>query len=255
MAYYSSAAIFTIGNNGIPSASTGTDSNGFGDFAFGSLTSGTFNTGAGHGACYNITTGGSNVCFGYNAGRFQSGGSTLNVTSASSTYVGTSTMPNASGDTNEGVYGYAVTGAGSNTEVFGNSSTTDAYFGSATPTAKVHAAAYAGMGTATFAAQAAAGTSPGTPTCATSHLCDSVSGTVSFAVGTSTTTGALLTVTTGITRSNQPNCRGDVYAVASPYAALPVRLTYTTTTIVFNVGTAPTASTAYELVYSGCGGS
>jgi len=255
MAYYSSAAIFTIGNNGIPSASTGTDSNGFGDFAFGSLTSGTFNTGAGHGACYNITTGGSNVCFGYNAGRFQSGGSTLNVTSASSTYVGTSTMPNASGDTNEGVYGYAVTGAGSNTEVFGNSSTTDAYFGSATPTAKVHAAAYAGMGTATFAAQAAAGTSPGTPTCATSHLCDSVSGTVSFAVGTSTTTGALLTVTTGITRSNQPNCRGDVYAVASPYAVLPVRLTYTTTTIVFNVGTAPTASTAYELVYSGCGGS
>jgi hypothetical protein len=29
---------------------------------------------------------------------------------------------------------------------------------------------------------------------------------------------------------------------------------YTPSTIVFNVGTAPSASTAYELVYSGCGG-
>jgi hypothetical protein len=112
----------------------------------------------------------------------------------------------------------------------------------------------AGTGTATFAAGGAAGSSPGTPTCTTSHVCDSMSGTISFTVGTSTTTGSLLTVTTGVTRTNQPNCHGAVYLAASPYTALPVRLTYTTTTIVFNVGTAPTASTAYELVYAGCGG-
>jgi hypothetical protein len=113
------------------------------------------------------------------------------------------------------------------------------------------AASFAGTGVATFAA----GTSPGTPVCATSHVCDSVSGTVSFTMGTSTATGILLTVTTSTTRANQPNCRGDAYLAASPYTALPVRLTYTPSTIVFNVGIAPTASAAYELVYSGCGGS
>jgi hypothetical protein len=113
---------------------------------------------------------------------------------------------------------------------------------------------YSGTGTASFAAGAAAGSSPGTPTCTTSHVCDSFTGTISFTVGTATTTGALLTVTTGTTRTNQPSCTGTVYLAASPYTALPTRLTQTTTTIVFNVGTAPTASTAYELVYSGCGG-
>ncbi len=116
------------------------------------------------------------------------------------------------------------------------------------------AVSMSGQGTATFAAGAAAGTSPGTPTCTTSHVCDSLSGTISFTTGSTTSAGAMLTVTDGVTRTNQPNCIGEAYLVASPYTALPVRLTYTTTTIVFNVGTAPTASTAYELVYAGCGG-
>lgn len=130
----------------------------------------------------------------------------------------------------------------------------NAVAGTAYTDSPIQAASYAGKGTATFAAGAAAGTSPGTPTCTTSHICDSMSGTVSFTAGTATTTGIMLTVTTGITRTNQVNCTGQVYLAASPYTALPTRITATTTTIVFNVGTGPTASTAYELVYSGCGG-
>jgi hypothetical protein len=122
-------------------------------------------------------------------------------------------------------------------------------------TGAVRAYSFGGEGSAaTFAAGAAAGTSPGTPACTTSHVCDSFSGVISFTTGTSTAIGVLLTVTTGITRTNQPNCHGDAYLVASPYTALSARLTYSTTTIVFSAGTAPTASTAYELVYSGCGG-
>jgi hypothetical protein len=112
----------------------------------------------------------------------------------------------------------------------------------------------AGTGTATFAAGSAAGSGFTTPTCSSGHLCDSVSGTVSFTVGTGTTSGVLLTVNLPFTRSHQPNCTGQVYLISPPYSALPVRLMYTPSTIVFNVGTAPSASTAYELVYSGCGG-
>jgi hypothetical protein len=107
----------------------------------------------------------------------------------------------------------------------------------------------AGTGTAAFVAGAAAGTSPGTPACATSHVCDTLSGVISLTVGTATTTGVLLTVTSPVTHTNQLNCDGSVYLVASPYTMLPLRITETTTTYVFNVGTAPTASTAYELAY------
>jgi hypothetical protein len=118
----------------------------------------------------------------------------------------------------------------------------------------IKASSYAGTGAATFTAGTAAGSSPGTPTCAPSHICDSFSGTLSFTVGISTNTGALLTVTTGATRLNQPSCTGRAYLMASPYTELPVRLTYTNSTIVFNVGTAPTPNKAYELVYAACGG-
>ena len=78
---------------------------------------------------------------------------------------------------------------------------------------------------------------------------------MSFTTGTGTSAaGVLLTITLPTTRTNLPNCSGRVYLAASPYTELPSRLTYTTSTIVFNVGTTPAASTAYELVYAGCGG-
>ena len=111
----------------------------------------------------------------------------------------------------------------------------------------------AGTGTATFTPGVAAGKSPGTPACSTSHICDSIGGTISVITGSATQAGVLLTVTLPA-RQNQPNCYGNAYLVASPYTALPLRLSYTTSTIVFNVGITPEASTAYELVYAGCAG-
>lgn len=114
-----------------------------------------------------------------------------------------------------------------------------------------------GAGLVAFTAGAAAGTSPGTPTCTSGHVCDTISGVISFTVGTSTTTGVLLTITVTPTtlRNNQANCDGSVYLAASPYTAIPIRFTETTapTSYVVNVGTALTASTAYEIAYQ-CGG-
>ena len=111
-----------------------------------------------------------------------------------------------------------------------------------------------GTGTATFAAGAAAGSSPGTPACVTNHVCDSISGTVQMATGGSgTTTGVALTVTTTITRTNFPNCSGAAYLQASPYTALPLRISTTATTVVFNVGGTPSTATTYEFTYN-CGG-
>jgi len=113
-----------------------------------------------------------------------------------------------------------------------------------------------GSATATFAAGAGAGTSPGTPTCAASHVCDSLGGTVAMTTGTSPpTTGVALTVTTGVTRVNQPTCMIQIRLTASPYTLVDSAPTYTTTTIVFNLtGAALTASTAYTFAYSGCDG-
>jgi hypothetical protein len=120
----------------------------------------------------------------------------------------------------------------------------------------------------TFAAGPAAGSSPGIPTCSGTTVCNSFSGTISLVTGTSTTTGVLLSVTATWNAATEqtwfaltpPSCHGDVYLAAGPYTSIPVRLTYTlgdttpvkTITINFNVGTAPTASTAYELQYVGC---
>jgi hypothetical protein len=112
---------------------------------------------------------------------------------------------------------------------------------------------FAGAGAATFAAGPAAGRSPGTPACAPSHVCDSVSGTINFTVGSSTKAGALLTVTTGIIRKHEPTCIGAVNLAAAPYTSLPLRITETTTTTEFNVGSAPTPFAVFELTYQ-CSG-
>lgn len=114
----------------------------------------------------------------------------------------------------------------------------------------------AGVGTATFAVGAGAGTTPGTPVCATSHVCDSLGGIVSLTMGTATpTTGVALTVTTGITRTNQPDCEVKMWLQASPFTTVEVNATTSTTAIGFNLtGVAATASTAYFLRYGPCHG-
>lgn len=113
----------------------------------------------------------------------------------------------------------------------------------------------AGLQTATFATGAGAGTTPGTPACTASHICDSISGSIGLTTGTATpTTGIVLTVTTGVTRTNLPNCVAFANLTASPFTQVTIYPSYTTTTVVLNAtGTALTASTAYTLRYF-CGG-
>jgi hypothetical protein len=102
---------------------------------------------------------------------------------------------------------------------------------------------------ATLAAGAAAGSSP-TITCATSHKCTGNSGTITLTVGTSPTTGALLTVTDTNTHTNQPDCIASIVLTASPYTATTnYEFTYSTTVWTLNVGTALTASTSYTVSY------
>jgi hypothetical protein len=127
-----------------------------------------------------------------------------------------------------------------------------------TPVAKtfrvpVIAPSLSGAGVASFTAGPAAGLSSGTPVCARQHVCDSVAGTIDFRMGASTTTGVLLTVTTGTTRTSEPTCIGTVSLATPPYTSLPIRITETTTTAIFNAGIAPTPSVAYELTYE-CSG-
>lgn len=87
-------------------------------------TSGYDNAGFGSAALFGNTTGYSNSGLGYQAGRYIANGSTANQTSNTSLYLGANTKSLASGDTNEIVIGYNVTGLGSNTAILGNSSIT-----------------------------------------------------------------------------------------------------------------------------------
>jgi hypothetical protein len=109
--------------------------------------------------------------------------------------------------------------------------------------------ALGGNTAATVAAGAAAGTSP-TIACASSHVCSAVNGTVSLTVGTSPTTGALLTVTSGLTHTNYPDCVAHVALTASPYTEVSNwSWSYSTTVWTLNTGSALTASTAYTVTY------
>jgi hypothetical protein len=91
----------------------------------------------------NVMTGTNNTAVGFRAGKFITDGSTPNITSGSSLYLGANTKALADGDTNEIVIGYNATGLGSNSVVLGNSSivTTalrgNVGIGTTTPTSKL----------------------------------------------------------------------------------------------------------------------
>jgi hypothetical protein len=113
--------------------------------------------------------------------------------------------------------------------------------------------AIGGTTAATLAAGVAAGTSP-TIACATSHVCSAVNGTINLTTGTAPATGSLLTITTSLTHTNQPDCLAQVTLTASPYtnplSGQNPLFTYSTTVWTLNVSTALTASTAYTVIYS-----
>ena len=71
-----------------------------------------------------LNTAANNTALGYQAGRYISGGSTVNSWSTNSTYLGMNTYGLADGDINETVIGYGAVGNGSNTVTLGGSGTT-----------------------------------------------------------------------------------------------------------------------------------
>jgi lysophospholipase L1-like esterase len=99
-------------------------------------------------------------------------------------------------------------------------------------------------------AGAAAGTTP-TVGCAASHVCTAVNGTVTLTTGTSPTTGALFTLTSGLVHTNFPDCQASIVLTAAPYTSPTSYLfTYSTSVWTLNVGTALAASTSYTITYS-----
>ena len=90
-------------------------------------TTGYSNVANGYNALGSNTTGSHNVAEGSGAGEFIADGTTANVTSGTSIYLGANTKALADGDTNEVVIGYNTIGNGTNSVTIGNTSVTKTY--------------------------------------------------------------------------------------------------------------------------------
>ena len=95
-----------------------------GTFALLNDSPGSQNTAIGKNTLAGLLSGNPNVAMGYYAGRWISGGSTPNTISNSSIFIGDNTRPLGNNQTNQMVVGAALTGLGSNTAIYGNSSIT-----------------------------------------------------------------------------------------------------------------------------------
>jgi hypothetical protein len=131
------------GFNTLYSNTTGSFNTATGFSALFSNTTGVYNTATGFNALYSNTTGFFNTASGAESGVYtNAGGAVSNV--SSSVFLGHDTRVLADGDVNEVVIGAGARGKGSNTCVFGNSSTLDSYFdhnlniGNPTNAARLH---------------------------------------------------------------------------------------------------------------------
>jgi len=113
-----------IGRSALQDNQSGNENTALGNNAAFSNTSASFNSVIGSEALYNNTTGASNVAFGYRAGRYLTGGATVNTISNSSIFIGAETKANADNETNQIVIGHQAIGAGSNSVTLGNTSIT-----------------------------------------------------------------------------------------------------------------------------------
>jgi len=110
------------GVNALSSNTTGPYNCAQGGAALSSNTTGSYNCAQGYAALYSNTTGSYNCAQGYAAGRYISGGVTVNTICNNSVFLGSLTKAYADDETNEIVVGYNATGAGSNTATIGNAS-------------------------------------------------------------------------------------------------------------------------------------
>jgi hypothetical protein len=221
-----------VGLSALGSVTSAADDEGFGAYALDKLTSGNYNVAVGYGANYDLTsgvnnvsvghyasytnstsnnntsvgfealfngTGGSNTAVGYEAGYTDTSGT-------ANTYLGYGADVSTTGITNATAIGNGAKVATSNTMVFGNSSVTDVYFGSSTPSAQIHA----------------------TNSVLSGHL--NQTATASFAGSCSMSSGTTCTITLGAAFTSTPLCFVTPQGTTAAYAACSVSGTTVTIT-------------------------
>ncbi|MEA4935440.1 MAG: hypothetical protein VB102_02240 [Paludibacter sp.] len=109
-----------LGYNALYSNTSGSYNYSIGMNALRSNTTGEDNAVLGRGALYGNTTGSYNIGIGYSAGRYIAGGSTENMTSVNSIFIGRGTKALGNSQTNQIVIGYNAIGNGSNSITIGN---------------------------------------------------------------------------------------------------------------------------------------
>ncbi|HTB98162.1 MAG TPA: glycosyl hydrolase family 28-related protein [Terracidiphilus sp.] len=150
------------------------------------------------------------------------------------------------GTTNSGTGGLLVQNGGSSPATV----LTVTGSGNTTATGFIAGKAITGSGSMTTAAGSAAGTSPSLA-CSASHLCDSVSGTLTLTTGSSPTTGTLATLTFPSARTNSANCI--VNASSSTGQLTSITWSETASALTLTANSSLSASTAYQIRYW-CGG-
>ena len=113
------------------------------------------------------------------------------------------------------------------------------------------AAFIAGTGTATLTPGIDSGTGS-TFVCAASHVCDSLSGTGTLTLGTSSTNGVEGSITLPVSRTNVPNCTVNIYS-SGTYVAPWTALSTSTTVITLTASGDRSDGQAYTVIYW-CGG-
>jgi hypothetical protein len=141
----SSCSYFTaVGSYAAYSSSSGCNWTAIGSGTGFSNSSGSNWTAIGNAAGSYLTTGSNWSAIGFAAGEFIADGTTHNITSSDSFYLGANTRPLADGDTYENVIGDSSIGHGSNTSTIGTSTQTGFYYAGVT----VHTVLYSAAGTA-----------------------------------------------------------------------------------------------------------
>ena len=122
--------------------------------------------------------------------------------------------------------------------------------GNATATGFIAGKSLTGSGSMSLATGGAAGSSPSLA-CSSSHVCDSISGTVTLTTGSSPTTGTLATLTFPSAHTNSANC---IVNASSPTAQLSsITWSETASALTVTANSALNPSTAYQIRYW-CGG-
>ncbi len=145
-----------IGSNALNSLTTTANNTAIGTNSQMNLVNGIQNTSVGENSLHNISSNASyNTAIGFDAG------SNLGASGTYNTLLGNTALGSGGSATNQIVIGYGTTGVADNTALIGNSTTTDAYFGSSGGNTNIRAATHISLGTKFTISGCSAGTTIG----------------------------------------------------------------------------------------------